>query len=93
MHDITPKLAERAGGFWLSWNVWPHAVGVHCEICGRALPDVYGFRAHIEERKSEKDDTLENVIVACNDCHDHDKYPDGGLKCGTERAKEIARRK
>jgi len=95
LHDITPYLAKRAGGFWLGWNTQEptHATDVQCEICQCALPDVMGFRAHIRERKSEKDDTIWNLIVACPGCHDHDKYPDGGLACGTEAALAIVKQR
>ena len=88
---ITPDLARRAGGRWLTWDAWPHSVECRCEICGAFVGDVMGHRAHIDERKSEKDDTIENIIVACNECHDHTRFGDGGLVCGTEPAKAIVK--
>ena len=93
LRENTPYLAERAGGEWLGWHSLEgtHALGVKCEICSRHLPDVIGFRAHIDERRSEADDNIWNIIIACPDCHNHDKYPDGGLRCGTEEAKRIVR--
>ena len=91
LKKITPYLAERSGGMWLGWDTGgQHAVDCRCEICGAFLWDIIGHRAHINERKGPKDDMIENIIVACDACHDHDKYPDGGLACGTERAKQIA---
>ena len=91
MDAITPYLASRSGGVWLTWDVWPHSDGCQCEICGAYIGDVWGHRAHIDERRGPKDDNIWNLIVACNGCHDHDKYPDGGLKCGTEEAKRIVK--
>ena len=90
LRRITPYLAERAGGMWLGWKTGgQHAMDCQCEICTAYLRDVIGHRAHINERKSEKDDAIENIIIACDACHDHDKYPDGGLACGTAKALEI----
>jgi len=90
----TPYLASRAGGVWLGWHTeGEHAVGVQCEICGAYLQDIMGHRAHIDERRGPKDDNIWNLIVACPNCHDHDKYPDGGLKCGTKEAKRLVAEK
>ena len=96
LRRITPDLTGRAGGIWLGWKVPrgdPHSCGCQCEICGAYLPDVIGARAHINERKGPQDDTIENIIIACRECHNHDLYPDGGLSIGTERALELVRRK
>ncbi len=92
LRRITPYLCHRAGGRWCGWT-GERCVGARCEICGRYLPDVVGARAHINERKGDRDDTIENIIVACTDCHDHDAFPDGGLSIGTEKALELVKRK
>jgi hypothetical protein len=88
---ITPYLAERCGGFWISWDVVPHATGCHCEVCGAAIWDILGARAHIDERSDMGKNTAGNLIVACGTCHDHGKYADGGLACGTVEAKRIVK--
>jgi len=94
LNDITPYLAERAGGYWLGWHTnGAHSVGCQCEICGAHIGDVMGNRAHIRERKSEADDTIWNLIIACPGCHNHDDYPDGGLVCGTEAALAIVKQR
>jgi len=91
LHDNTPYFTVRSGGYWLTWDKWPHSIECCCEICGAFVGDVMYHRAHIDERRSEADDNIWNIIVACAGCHNHDKYPDGGLKCGTEEAKRIVR--
>jgi len=88
LRKLTPALCRRAGGTWCGWT-GDQCVGAHCEVGGEALPNIIGCRAHINERKSDKDDTLDNLIVACPQCHDHDHFPDGGLICGTEQALRI----
>lgn len=92
MRNITPELCERAGGTWVEGK-W--CSGAACEICGCSL----GLqRAHILSRKQGGGDSMDNVLVACTGaegCHNHVKYASdpSGLACGTERAKEIVKRK
>ena len=96
LRRITPDLTGRAGGIWLGFKVPrgdPHSCGCQCEICGAYLPDVIGARAHINERKGPQDDTVENIIIACRECHNHDAFPDGGLRCGTVEALRIVKQR
>ncbi len=90
LHKLTPALCRRAGGRWCGWT-GDQCVGAHCEICGAALLGIIGARAHIHERRSDKDDNMDNLIIACPQCHNHDRFPDGGLACGTEKALQIVR--
>jgi hypothetical protein len=88
MRNITPELCKRAGGVWV--DGW--CSGAVCEICGsnQGLQ-----RAHIRSRKKGGIETMDNILVACDGCHDHVKYAadPSGLACGTDRALEIVRRK
>ena len=56
----------------------------YCEIC-HDRPDFRGLGgAHIEPRDyTSANDTIDNIIVSCAKCHNHDLYPShehGGLK-------------
>jgi len=96
MDKHTPYLCERAGGVWLGFKVpkgEPHSDGCQCEICGAYIGDVWGHRAHINERKGPADDNIWNLIVAGPCCHDHDAFSDGGLRCGTAEALRIVKEK
>jgi hypothetical protein len=90
LRRAAPIVCERAMGRWYGWPPGGEGcVGSVCEICGRAG---WWPLAHIDERSQGGDESPENLLNACPHCHDHAKYADGGLACGTARAKQIARR-
>ena len=86
LRKAAPIVCERSGGWWAGDE---GCIDSHCEICGRGG---WWKLAHIDERSQQGGEEPENLLNACPDCHDHVRYGDGGLACGTERAKKIARR-
>jgi len=82
-----PIVCERSRGWWAGKA---GCIGSVCEICGRGG---WWPLAHIDERSQGGDEDPTNLLNACPSCHDHVRYSDGGLACGTERAKLIARGK
>ena len=68
----------------------------YCEICGKYFGYIGKFglhKAHIEPASvGVINDTKENIIAACGECHNHHKWP-SGLICGKEKAKEIVRKR
>jgi len=85
MKKSAPAVCERAGGWWAGES---GCIEAHCEICKRG--GWWYPLAHINEKSQGGDERPENLLNACPSCHDHVKYGDGGLACGTERAKRIA---
>jgi hypothetical protein len=69
-----------------------------CEICAEYPSSIRILGgAHIEPRDYiGANDTIDNIIIACNQCHNHDNYASyehGGLKITKDRAREIVRRR
>ena len=87
LKKAAPIVCERAGGWWAGGE--SGCIGAHCEVCGRAG---WYQLAHVDERSQGGDESPENLLNACPTCHDHTRFGDGGLACGTEKAKEIAGR-
>ena len=83
LRDITPYLCERAGGMWCGWTAPVKCNGATCE-----WPDCcesQGLeRAHINGRKSKKDDNVWNLAILCKAHHDE-------LDHGTEKRREYMR--
>ena len=59
-----------------------------CEICGGRI-HLQG--AHIIKRAQGRLDHIENIIIACQLCHDHWKYGESGLPVSVEVAQRIVR--
>ena len=92
LRSLNQYFCERAGGVWTGGNWYNGCVGHQCEICGSYATAINLVeKAHIDKREGKGSNTKENIIIACRECHDHDKWPDGGLVCGKERAREIVR--
>ena len=86
MKKSAPIVCERAMGWWAGDS---GCIGSACEVCGRG--GWWYPLAHITEKSQGGGEEPENLLNACYPgCHDHVRYGDGGLACGTERAKQIA---
>jgi len=82
-----PIVCERAGGYWNGYYC-EHA---HCELCRRTG---YLETAHITSRAQGGDESPENLIALCCDCHELMDSADAETREKTrQRAREITRGK
>lgn len=74
-------------------NLKEHRARWHCEICGRHRHSTARLEgAHIRRRASDgSNDTVDNLIIACLECHNHAKYSGAGLSISREKALRIVK--
>ena len=67
--------------------------GCACEVKGPNCTNSYLWGHHIVKRSEFRDDSAQNIIIACSKCHDHALYPDTGIPVTAMDAKIIVHKR